>query len=305
MAEVNGATLPRGATATTKNVITGAGGVGKTAGVAMTLKGMGMASAGEPAKDTAVSPHDGLLKYLKIKEVPPMKKLIALCSTALLLTIFSTGDVFSAETTKPQPAKAVAAKAERSMIQTFVGRVKAVNVEKKAITIAAMMETEYHFTDKDTLFKEFEVDDRDVTFDASSAKFQGVKGITGIARDQLLRIGYDMKGNTYIAHTVLLIPKRQSRSSIQTFLGKVLAIDPAQKTMTIKAAMEGEFFLQKKNTILKEFVIDERDVTLNTAKATIVGGKTIAPGDTVRVGYDKENDAYIAHTVQKIEKKGK
>lgn len=86
-------------------------------------------------------------------------------------------------------------------------------------------------------------------------------------------------------------------------MGKVAAFDPAKKTMTVKATMEGEFYFHEKDALLKEFVVDEGDITFDTTEATIVGGKTITPGDTVRVGYDKEGNTYIAHTVLKIEKR--
>ncbi|MCX5817035.1 MAG: hypothetical protein NTX75_12485 [Proteobacteria bacterium] len=232
-----------------------------------------------------------------------MKKLLIFYFALMILTVFSTADLSAAEKTQPAPKKAASKKVERSMIQTFAGRVKTVNIEKKTITIAAMIETEYYFSEGDTLFKEFETDEMDIAFDVSTAKFQGVKDISGVVRGQLIRVGYDKKGNSYIAHTVLIIPKRQPRSSIQTFLGKVTAFDPAKKTMTVKATIEGEFFLQEKDTVLKELVIDEVDIAFNTSEATIVGNKTIKPGDTVRVGYNKKGNTYIAHTVLKIEKK--
>ncbi|MDD5007105.1 MAG: hypothetical protein PHU49_04205 [Syntrophorhabdaceae bacterium] len=232
-----------------------------------------------------------------------MKRLLIVCFALLFLTVFSAGDLICAE--KTQPKKTTRAKTERSMIRTFAGKVMNVDTGKKTITIAALMETEYYLQEKDTLFKEFEVDEKDITFDASGAKFQGVKDINGITKGQLVRIGYDTKGNAYVAHTVLLIPKRQSRSSIRTFLGKVAAFGPAKKTMTVKATMEGEFFLHEKDTVFKEKLIDEADITFNTSNAVIVGNKTIKPGDTVRVGYDKEGSTYMAHTVLKIEKKQK
>jgi len=223
-----------------------------------------------------------------------MKRLLIVCFALMILTVFSAGDLISAEKIKAAP---------RSMIQTFAGKVTNVDAAKKTITITALMETEYYLQEKDTVMKEFEVDAKNVTFDVSSAKFQGVKDINGITKSQLIRVGYDMKGNAYIAHTVLLVPRRQSRSSIRTFLGKVTAIDPAKKTMTVRATMEGEFFLHEKDTVLKERLIDEADITFNTSDAVIVGNKTIKPGDTVRVGYDKKDNAYAAHTVLKIEKK--
>jgi len=139
-----------------------------------------------------------------------MKKLIVLCFAVMFLTVFSTRDVLCAEKAEPQPEKTtVQKKAERSMIQTFAGRVKAVNVEKKSITIAAMMETEYYLTGGDTLIKEFETDEKDVTFDASTAKFQGVKDISALTKGRLIRVAYDRKGDAYTAHTVLIIPKRR------------------------------------------------------------------------------------------------
>jgi hypothetical protein len=230
-----------------------------------------------------------------------MKRLLIVCFALMFLTVFSAGDLICAE--KTQPKKTTRAKTERSMIRTFAGKVKAVDAAKKTITITTVMETEYYLQEKDTVMKEFEVDEKDITFDASRAHFQGVKDITGITKGQMVRIGYDTKGDTYIAHTVLLIPKRQSRSSIRTFLGKVAAFDPAKKTMTVRATMEGEFFLNEKDTLLKEQIIDEADIAFNTSNAVIVGNKTIKPGDTVRVGYDKEGNTYMAHTVLKIKKK--
>jgi len=233
-----------------------------------------------------------------------MKRLLLICFTLIILSTFSAGDMYGVEKGKPQPKKAAPAKkTERSMIQTFAGKVMNIDTGKKTITIAAFMETEYYLQEKDTLLKEFEVDVKDITFDASQAHFQGVKDLSGLTKGQMVRIGYDIKGNAYIAHTVLIVPKRQSRSSIQTFLGKVAAFDPKKNTMTVRATMEGEFFLQENDTLLKEKLIDEADISFNTSKAAFVGNKTIKPGDTVRVGYDKEGNAYIAHTVLKIEKK--
>lgn len=137
-----------------------------------------------------------------------MKRFFVFYFALMFLTIFSTGDLFAAEKAQPQPGKTAPGKTERSMIQTFAGRVKAVDVEKKTITIAAIMETEYYLSQGDTLFKEFETDERDVTFDASTAKFQGVKDISALTKGQLIRVAYDRKGDAYMAHTVLIIPKR-------------------------------------------------------------------------------------------------
>ena len=90
----------------------------------------------------------------------------------------------------------------------------------------------------------------------------------------------------------------------RTFLGTITAIDTASEMMTVKATIEGMFFLEEDNTLLKESVIDEKDIIFHTEEATIVGDKTLAEGDTVRIGYSMEGVIYIAHTVLKIEKKG-
>jgi hypothetical protein len=233
-----------------------------------------------------------------------MKRFLVLCLASIFLTVLSIGDAVSAGKGKSTPKK-TAKKTERSVIQTFAGRVKAVDIGKKTITIAALIESEYYLHEKDTLMSEFDVEELDVTFDASQAKFVGVKNISGLEKGQLVRIGYDRKGNAYVAHTVLIVPKKQARSSIQTFLGKVTAFDPGKNTMTVRATMEGEFFFPEKDTSLKELVIEEMDITFDTAQAVVVGKKIITPGDTVRVGYDKENNIYVAHTILKIEKKQK
>jgi len=97
--------------------------------------------------------------------------------------------------------------------------------------------------------------------------------------------------------------KAETSGVTYTFLGTITAIDTASEMVTVKATIEGMFFLEEDNTLLKESVIDEQDIIFHTEEATIVGDKTLAEGDTVRIGYNMEGANYIAHTVLKIEKK--
>jgi len=42
---------------------------------------------------------------------------------------------------------------------------------------------------------------------------------------------------------------------------------------------------------------------INTSEAIVVGNKIIKAGNTVRVGYDREDNTFMAHMVLKIEKR--
>jgi hypothetical protein len=97
--------------------------------------------------------------------------------------------------------------------------------------------------------------------------------------------------------------KAETSGVTYTFLGTITDIDTVSGIMIVKATIEGMFFLDEDNTLLKESVIDEQDIIFYTEGATIVGDKTLAEGDTVRIGYNMEGVVYIAHTVLKIEKK--
>jgi hypothetical protein len=236
-----------------------------------------------------------------------MKRFLIAACAVLFLVVFSAGDLISAETAQPAKQRAVvkeSAKAEPpKMIETFLGTVTGVDLEKKTLTVRTRYETEYHITKDDTATRELVADEADVTFDIAKARLVGFRGIGDIHAGSHVRVGYDRKGEVLIAHTVLRIPPKRDRSIIRTFLGTVSAVDEAKKTLTVKAILEGEFYVYEENMSLKEYILEEKDIAFDTSKALFVGNKKIDKGDTVRVGFDEKGGACIAHTVLKIEKR--
>ncbi len=236
-----------------------------------------------------------------------MKRYFIIGCAVLFLAAFSMGDLIGAEKAQPVKQKAATGKTAkapvREPIETILGTVTAVDPEKKTLTVRAHYETEYYITGTDTATREFIADDAEVTFDIAKAKLVGFTGIRNIHTGSHVRVGYDRKDGTLVAHAVILVPSKQDRSIVRTFLGTVTATDEAKKTLTVKAILEGEFYAYEENTRLKEYVLDEKDITFDTSRAIFVGNKKIDKGDTVRVGFDEKRGAYMAHTVLKIEKR--
>lgn len=226
----------------------------------------------------------------------------AVLTIAFLITGAMAQDKAKAVTKKTTKQKKVKVETPK-VIETFLGTVTGVDEARKTLTVRASYGTEYYISGNDVSTREFIADEVDLTFDIAKAKIVGFSRIGDIHAGNHVRVGYDKKGETLIAHTVLRIPPKREKSIIRTFLGTVTAVDEAKKTLTVKAMMEGEFYIHEANTNLKEYVLDEKDITFDTSKAVFVGNKKIAKGDMVRVGFDEKKGAYVAHSVLKIEKR--
>ncbi|GEM_PF-2124339 len=234
------------------------------------------------------------------------KRFIIYCAAVLTIVFFITGamaqDKAKAATKKATKQKKVKVEAPK-VIETFLGTVAGVDAAGKKLTVRALYGTEYHISGGNIATREFIADEVDLTFDIAKAKLVGFSGIGDIHAGSHVRVGYDCKGEALIAHTVLHIPPKRDRSVTRTFLGTVTGVDEAKKALTVRAILEGEFYVNEANTDLKEYVLDEKDITFDTSKAVFVGNKKIIKGDTVRVGFDEKKGAYVAHTVLKIEKR--
>ena len=146
-----------------------------------------------------------------------MNKIIALCFAAMFLAMFTTGDLIAAEKTKPAQKKAATKKSVKAnvpkMIETFLGTVTGTDKEKKTLTVRASYAAQYYVNEDSILEKEFVMDEEDITFDISQARFAGC-GPQGCTKEQDIktgdhvRVAYAMKGNMFIAHAVLKIGKR-------------------------------------------------------------------------------------------------
>jgi Cu/Ag efflux protein CusF len=158
-------------------------------------------------------------KQRKQKEVLPMKMkrfLIVACAV-LFLVVFSMGDLISAETAQPAKQKAATGKTVKAsvpnMIETFLGTVTGVDLEKKTLTVSARYAAEYHFGSGSMREREFVLDEDDITFDISGARFagcdpQGCAKAEDLKTGDHVRVAFDRKDDNYIANIVLRIEKR-------------------------------------------------------------------------------------------------
>lgn len=227
----------------------------------------------------------------------------------MFLTAFSAFGLIGAEKEKPAKRKAATQKSvpatDPVVIETILGAVTGIGLDKKTLTVRARYEMEYYIAGEDVGTREFIAGEEDVTFDIAKAKLVGFSGIRDIHQGSHVRIGYDRKGETLVAHTVLRIPWKQDDDLVvRTFLGTVTAVDEAKKFLTVKTALEGEFYtIQEGGMNLKEYVLEQKEVTFDTSKTLFVGNKKIAAGDTVRVSFRERDGVYIARYLLKIEKR--
>lgn len=99
---------------------------------------------------------------------------------------------------------------------------------------------------------------------------------------------------------------------IMTILGTIGAIDVAHKTITVRARYETEYFIHEDTILTREYVLDKEAINFDMSKAKFggctgnkcAGIEDLKKGDHVRVAYDKIGDAYVAHTILKIGKRG-
>ena len=132
-----------------------------------------------------------------------MKNLSRVCIVLVIVCTFLVGQAFAGE------AKDTASENKRTVVYSFLGTVAKMDAGKKTITIHAVADKEEYLREGDMPFREFSADGQEITFDVSRAVFLGVNDITGIKGLQLIRVGYDKEGGAYMAHTVLVLSKRQ------------------------------------------------------------------------------------------------
>lgn len=132
-----------------------------------------------------------------------MKNLSRVCVAMIIVCVFLAGQAFAGE------AKDTASENKRTVVYSFLGTVTKMDAGKKTITIQAVAEKEEYLREGDMPFREFRADGQEITFDVSRAVFLGAKDVSGIKGLQLIRVGYDKEGGAYVAHTVLVLSKRQ------------------------------------------------------------------------------------------------
>jgi len=96
------------------------------------------------------------------------------------------------------------------------------------------------------------------------------------------------------------------RTVVYSFLGAVTGMDAGEKTITIHAVADREDYLTEGDMPFREFSADGKEITFNVSKAMFLGAediKGIKALQLVRVGYDKEGGAYVAHTVLVLSKR--
>ena len=132
-----------------------------------------------------------------------MKNLSRVCVAMIIVCVFLVGQAFAGE------AKDAASENKRTVVYSFLGTVTKMDAGKKTITIHAVADKEEYLREGDMPFREFSADGKEITFDVSRAVFLGANDISNIKRLQLIRVGYDKEGGAYVAHTVLVLSKRQ------------------------------------------------------------------------------------------------
>ncbi|NPU83697.1 MAG: hypothetical protein HPY65_04345 [Syntrophaceae bacterium] len=96
------------------------------------------------------------------------------------------------------------------------------------------------------------------------------------------------------------------RAVVYSFLGTVAKMDAGKKTITIHAVADKEEYLREGDMPFREFSADGQEITFDVSKAVFLGVNDISniKGlQLVRVGYDKEGGAYMAHTVLVLTKR--
>jgi Ca2+-binding EF-hand superfamily protein len=90
-------------------------------------------------------------------------------------------------------------------------------------------------------------------------------------------------------------------SPINMFLGKVVSVNKDAKTMVLNVWVEREFYPSAKGMVLKEYLIDKKNIRFDISQAKSEGNGEVSRKDTVQVIYGKNGDNYIAYGILKIE----
>jgi hypothetical protein len=156
-----------------------------------------MESGGKP------SPKRVIRINIHFKEERLMRELSRVCIALVIACAFLAGQAFAGE------AKDKASENKRTVIYSFLGTVVKADAVKKTITIKAVADKENYLLGDDMPFREFNAEGKEITLDISKAMFLGAKDISGITGHPLVRVGYDKVGGAYVAHTVLVLSKRE------------------------------------------------------------------------------------------------
>ncbi len=140
---------------------------------------------------------------IHFKEERFMRELSRVCIALVIVCAFLYGQAFAGE------AKDAASGNKRTVIYSFLGTVVKADAVKKTITIKAVADKENYLLGNDMPFREFNAEGKEITFDVSKATFLGAKDVGGITGHPLVRVGYDREGGAYVAHTVLVLSKRE------------------------------------------------------------------------------------------------
>ncbi len=132
-----------------------------------------------------------------------MKNLSRVCIALVIVCAFLYGQAFAGE------VKDAASENKRTVVYSFLGTVTKMDAGKNTITIHAVADKEEYLREGDMPFREFSADGQEITFDVSRAVFLGAKDVGGITGHPLVRVGYDKEGGAYVAHTVLVLSKKQ------------------------------------------------------------------------------------------------
>ncbi len=127
---------------------------------------------------------------------------LSVALVSMMLVLLSTG--FAQE----RPGELQKA-AEVKKIDTFLGEVEGVDSSAKTMTVKVKFEMEFYVHEKNVLTKEYLAEEGDIMFDISSARLVGFREMKDIQKGDFVRVGYEKKGETFVAHTVLKVPKRK------------------------------------------------------------------------------------------------
>lgn len=143
-----------------------------------------------------------------------MKKVLLMICVLFVGLVFVTGVIAQEKPKASQPAaaaeKAPAKKPAKAkpIVTSFLGDVMDVNADAKTIVVKAKIEMEQIVMGKNDVLKEYVVNEIDIKFDVSKAKYIDYKNLDEVKKGDMVRVTYTKKGDSYIAKTVDKITKR-------------------------------------------------------------------------------------------------
>lgn len=158
-------------------------------------------------------------------------------------------------------------------------------------------------------FLDFDFGQVDANRDGKIVVMELTKFFVAIAPEKLAY--YDRNADGFLEEEEVLAAQQEVSMvfpvrppPIKTFLGRAVGVNKQARTMVVKVRMGGEFFPAGEETVLKEYMLDEKEIRFDISMAVIRGSKQIIrEGDNVRVDYEMEGNRYIARAIHRIEKK--